>query len=108
MKIYRGLGLAALLAIPAFALGENSIPSGALGQVEATISFCAKVDSSSAEQYKEWGKRIVAGIKEKELKEIRDSSEYKESYDSSTSQLDKIPAEKAVQTCRAALSDSGK
>jgi len=108
MKIYRMLGLAALLTIPAFTLGENSIPPAALGQVEATIGFCAKVDSGSAEQYKEWGKKIVAGMKEKELKAARESNDYKESYESITSQLDKIPADKIVQACHAAVSDGAK
>ena len=105
MKFSRTLGIAVLFAFPALILGASSVPPAALGQVEATINFCSKVDSSSAAQYKEWGKRLVANMTEKELKEARDSSEYKQNYDSITSQLEKVPADKAVQNCRAALSN---
>ena len=105
MKFSRTLGIAVLFAFPALILGESSVPPAALGQVEATINFCSNVDSSSAAQYKEWGKRLVANMTEKELKEARDSSEYKQNYDSITSQLAKVPAEKAVPTCRAALNN---
>lgn len=104
MKFGRAIAIGLFFASPAFILGASSIPPAALGQVEARISFCVKVDSSYAEAYKELGKRLVANMTEKELKEARESSDYKQNYDSTTSELEKVPADKAVQTCRAAVS----
>jgi hypothetical protein len=108
MKLYRTLGLAAMFAFPQLTPAASSVPPGALGQVEATVSFCARIDSKSADQYKELGKIIVAGMTDKELAEARDSKEYKEASDLTKGQLEKIPEEKAVETCRAALNNAGK
>ena len=106
MRLYSILGLAAFFVLSQFTLAAPSIPPKALGQVEATINFCAQADSKLADKYKEWGKAIVADMSEKELKEARDSSDYKETYSAITGQLEKVPAEKAVESCRAALEGS--
>ena len=103
MKLYCILGLAAFVVLSQFTLAAPSIPPKALGQVEATINYCAKADSKSADKYKEWGKAIVAGMSEKELAEARESSDYKDTYSAITSELDKLPADKVVENCRAAL-----
>jgi len=42
-------------------------------------------------------------MSEKELAEARESAEYKENYSAITSQLDKLPTDKAVESCRAAV-----
>jgi len=103
MKLYYVLGLATFAVLSQFTLAAPAIPSSALGQVEATINFCVRADAKSADRYKEWGKAIVAGMSEKELAEARESAEYKENYSAITSQLDKLPTDKAVESCRAAV-----
>src|SRR4029077_10684009 len=79
-----------------------------LGQVEARVDFCARVDSKNADQYKELGKMVVAGMSEKELKEVRESNDYKTAYDETKGQSEKIPQDKAVEGCRAGLDDESK
>lgn len=108
MKFYRILCLSAVIAVPQFTPASPAVPPNALGQVEATVNFCSKVDSKSADKYKEWGKRVISGMSEKELSDARNSSEYKESYEMITNELGKIPAEKAVEGCRAALKEANK
>ena len=103
MKLYYVLGLATFVVLSQFTLAAPAIPANALGQVEATINFCVRADAKSVDKYKEWGKAIVAGMSEKELAEARESAEYKENYSTITSQLEKAPADKAVESCRAAL-----
>jgi hypothetical protein len=76
--------------------------------VEATVSFCAHVDSKSADQYKDLGKKVVGGLSEKELAEARSSDDYNQTFEAITDQLEKVPQEKALATCRAALRGSGK
>lgn len=107
MKLY-GIGLAVFLVLPQFTLAAPPIPPKALGQVEATVDFCVRVDSKFADKYKALGKAVVAGLSEKELKEARDSSDYKETYREITGQLEKTPADKVVEGCRASLGDAGK
>ena len=46
-------------------------------------------------------KLLVKDATEGELKQARNSSEYKEAYDTITEQLAKVPKEKAVEACTA-------
>jgi hypothetical protein len=96
------------LTLPQTVCAESSIPPKALAQIEARVDFCVRVDAASADQYKALGKAIVADMSEKELKEARESSDYKPAYDGLTGQLEKIPHDKAVEGCRAGLSDATK
>jgi hypothetical protein len=108
MKLYGTLGLAAFFVLSQFTLAAPSVPPKALGQAESTIDFCVRVDSKSADKYTALGKAVVAGMSEKELAETRNSSDYKETYSAITGQLEKTPADKAVEGCRASLGDAGK
>jgi hypothetical protein len=108
MKLYRALGLAAVIALSQLALAAPPVPPKALGQVDATVSFCSRVDSKNAEKYKEFGKALTRDMSEKELTEARSSNDYKETYDAITAELEKIPVEKAVEACRASSNDSNK
>jgi hypothetical protein len=102
------LGLAAIVSIPQLVLAAPPVPPKALGSVEAKIDFCSRIDSKSADKYKEWGKLLVRDMSEKELAEARGSSEYKETYDALSADLEKVPKEKAVDACRASLKESTK
>ena len=109
MKIYSVLGLAAIVSVvPQRALAAPPVPPKALASVEATIDFCSRADSKSADKYKGWGKLVVRDMSEKELAEARGSSEYKEVYDTLSAELEKVPTKKAVDTCRASLQESAK
>jgi hypothetical protein len=107
-KFYRTVGLVAVLTLPNLMLAAPPVPPKALGQVEARVDFCARVDSKNADQYKELGKMVVAGMSEKELKEVRESNDYKTAYDETKGQSEKIPQDKAVEGCRAGLDDESK
>jgi hypothetical protein len=101
VKFSRTIGLVAVLTIPQLILAAPAVPPKALGQIEASADFCARVDSPLADKYKEVGKVLVTGMSEKELKEVRESSDYKTAYDAMTGRLEKIPQDKAVASCRA-------
>jgi hypothetical protein len=108
MKIHHALCAAAIIALPNVALAADPVPANALGMIEATVNYCAAADAKSADQYKEFGKAVVREMTEKQLADARKSAEYKESYENITTELKKIPAEKAVESCHAALqSDKG-
>jgi hypothetical protein len=101
MKNFRILILS-LIAIVTFsqrAGAKLSMSPQALGFVEGTLDFCAKADPNSADKYKAAGKAFVADATQEELDKARNSGEYKDSYDSTTSDLEKTPKEKAVKAC---------
>jgi hypothetical protein len=105
MKINRIviLSLAASFAFPQFAGAKDSITPKMLGFVEATLTFCGKADPGSAEKYKAREKAFVGDATDEELAKARSSSEYKDSYDSTASDLEKAPKEQTVKACTAFL-----
>jgi hypothetical protein len=102
MKIPAMVCLSALALAP-LALAKLTMSPQSLGQVEATLKFCSGVNPKAEAKYKEFGKMLVKEATEDELKKVRASSEYKESYDSITEELGKAPKDKAVESCTSFL-----
>ena len=107
MKMYSILILSLVVAIafPQVAGAKLSMTPEALGVVEATLDSCAKVDPDSAAKYKERGEAFVADATKEELEKARSTSEYKDSYDSTTSELEKAPKDQTIKACKAFLED---
>jgi hypothetical protein len=102
MKIHRVLYLSSMIALSQLALAE--LPSkAALGQVEGTLDFCARVDTQSAAKYEEQKKRLVKDVPEKEVAAARESTEYKEAYDAISEALEKGPKDEAAKACTSFL-----
>lgn len=97
-KVYVILCVGALAVAP-LALAKLSMPPEALGQVEGTLKFCSDLNPKGEATYKEWGKMLVKGATQEELKDVRESAEYKEAYDAVTEELGKVPKDKALKDC---------
>jgi hypothetical protein len=97
------LSLAVGFGFPQLAGAKLSMTPQALGFVEATLNYCGKVDPASAEKYKAREKAFVGDATEDELDKARTTGEYKDSYGSRTSDLEKVPKEQTVKTCTAFL-----
>jgi hypothetical protein len=92
-----------ILALAPLAFARLSMTPQSLGQVEGTLHFCSSVNPKADARYKEWGKRLVADASAEELTKVRNSSEYKEAYDSITEQLGKVSPKAATEACTAFL-----
>ena len=105
MKIFRIVVLSSLatLAFSQSAGAKLTISPQSLGFVEGTLDFCAKVDPGSTDKYKARAKLFVSEATPEELDKARNSSEYKDSYSSITSELEKAPKEQAVKACTSFL-----
>jgi hypothetical protein len=104
MKWFRILCLAfVFVAAPQLSPAAPDAPPDALGRVEATVNFCVQADAEWADKYKEIGKKSAANMSDKQLANARNSTQYKEAYRATSTELAKIPANKAVETCREAL-----
>jgi len=108
MSFYRTLCLAAALVLPQLAPAASSVSPSALGHIEALVNYCIRVDAKGAEQYKQLGKVLVQDVSAKELADARRSKEYKASHETTTSQLKQVSADKALESCRAALPQAEK
>jgi hypothetical protein len=108
MKFSRIFFLAVIILFPQLTPAGPPIAPKQLGHLDAAVAYCVKVDSASADKYKEHGKKTVAGMTEKQLAAVRATSDYQETYDAITAELGKIPADKAVESCRAVLKEDHK
>jgi len=105
MKTFRNLilGLVAAMILPQIAGAKLSITPQSLGFIESTLDYCAKVDSESAAQYKERGKAFIGDATQEELDKARSTAEYKDSYSTTSSNLEKTKKSDAVKACKAFL-----
>jgi hypothetical protein len=103
MKIHRILCLATAIVIPQVALAKLPFTNDAFGKVEGTLDFCAQVDPQAAPKYREQKKQIVRDVPEQEVAEARSTQEYKDGYEWVSTELSKVPKNKAVEACAASL-----
>lgn len=102
MKIYSILFLSIAIVLPQIAEAKLP-PNPSFGQLEGTIDYCAQADAPSAAKYQDLKKRLVEDVQEKDVNEARKTKEYKESYDSMTEALGKVPNEQVIKACRSLL-----
>jgi hypothetical protein len=93
---------ASILGAPG-AMADMPIPNDAFGRIEATMSFCAKLDPAAASTYEQQGKLLVREAPAKEIAAARESAEYKEAFESAGVELAKVPKDQAVKTCKSAI-----
>jgi hypothetical protein len=103
MKIGRMVCFGAVLVLAPLALAKLPYSNDAFGRVEGTLDFCAQSDPQSAAKYQERKKAMVQGVSEQELADARATDEYRGAYDSTSTDLAKLPKEKVVEACTAFL-----
>ena len=106
MKIQRIVCLAAAILVPQLASAKLPFSNDAFGKVEGTLDFCAQADPQSAPKYQEQKKQLVRDIPEQEVSNARNRQEYKDAYEWISTELGKVPKNKAVESCRASLEGS--
>ena len=78
---------------------EPKIDGRMLGATEAIMNYCAKVDPTSGDRYRQQIKLMVQGTSDAALAKVRDSEEYKQGHDSIEDMLSKTDEHHAKQTC---------
>ena len=105
MKMFRVVCLAAAIVMPSLAMAELPFSKQGLGQVEATIDYCSKVNPQEAQKFKDYGKRLIKGFPGAEVEEARKSEEYQKTYKSMTEELGKVSKDEAVKACSGLLEE---
>jgi hypothetical protein len=101
MKIHRILCLCAVIWLPQLALAEVSFSSQALGMVQATLEFCARVDPRDAATFHAQEGNLVRGVSSPELAGAQGTSDYKQAYDLISTALRRLERDDAAETCAA-------
>lgn len=103
MKIKRFVYLSAALLTTQLALAKMPFSNEMFGKVEATLDYCAHIDSASAARYQQKKKDMVKDVPEEEVAAARKTDEYKKSYDELSAELAKMAKEDVSSGCAAAL-----
>jgi len=96
------VGLSAALAVPQAFADELPAPA-ALGQMESLLDSCSKTDPQSAPDLKKQRERLVRGVSEKDLAELRNADEYKGAYKEFSDRFEKASKDEAVKACKVFL-----
>jgi hydroxypyruvate isomerase len=103
MKIHRILCLSAVIWLPQLAQAELLFTNQALGMVQATLDFCARVDARDAATFHAQETNLVRDVSNQELAGARSNSEYKQAYDLISTALNKVERGDAAETCAAGV-----
>ena len=101
-KLLSLVWLSTALAVPQIFAAELP-PPAALGQMESVLDSCSKANPQSAADYKKQRERLVQGVSEKDLAEVRASDEYKGAYKEISDRFEKESKEEAVKACKVFL-----
>jgi hypothetical protein len=103
MRIHRILLVCAAIAIPQLSNAKLPFSNDVFGKVEGILNYCSEVNPESAAKYRDVAKAFVKDVPENEVTEARKSAEYKDSYDGISEELNKVPKDAGIQTCKAPL-----
>jgi hypothetical protein len=105
MKLHLILSSCLLAAMTQPALAEEPArPNGqTLGMLEAILSRCQELDPKAAAQYAKQIPLMTQGVSEKVVAEVRESEEYRQSYDSTAVSLHEVSEHDAHEACARSL-----
>lgn len=92
------LTCAAVLPLLAHA-DESTFDGRVLGATEAVLDYCAKIDPSSADQYRQQLKLMLHGATDEVLAKARDTDDYKQARATAEDSLSKLDEKDAKETC---------
>jgi hypothetical protein len=104
LRILSLVWLSTALAVPQVFADELPAPApAALGQMESLLDSCSKANPQSAPDYKKQRERLVQGVPDKGLAEVRAAYEYKAAYQDISDRFEKASKDEAVKECEVFL-----
>jgi hypothetical protein len=90
----------AAVLLPLLAHADDSTFDGrVLGTTEAVLDYCAKIDPSAADRYRQQLKLMVRGASDEVLAKARSTDDYKQARAAAEDSLSKLDEKDAKQTC---------
>ena len=113
MKLLGLICLAATLLAPGWVLADEPTPqvmpapeeakptpdARPLATVEAILDYCARLDASAADKYRQQAGLVSQGVDEETLARIRESDEYRQAHGEIDEFLAKVDARNAKKVC---------
>jgi hypothetical protein len=103
MKTYKiALMLGAMAITPGLAVaGSSHVDAGYVGEAQALFDFCSNVDRAEDLNYDRQAKQLVAGLSKDAIDDLRESSAYRQGYQSLRVVLSGLSASDSLLYCRA-------
>src|SRR5882757_11021592 len=98
MKLNRIVFALAVIAAAQLARADLPFSGQSLGNLQATMDFCARVQPDEAAKFQDQFKMFIKGFPEKELAVLVQSDEYKATYETIGTALDKLAKPQADET----------
>jgi hypothetical protein len=78
---------------------ESAFDGRVLAATEAVLDYCAKIDPSAADQYRQQLKVMLHGATDEVLAKARDTDDYKQARAAAEDSLSKLDENDAKETC---------
>jgi hypothetical protein len=103
MKTYKiALIVGAMAVAPGFVMAASSqVDAGYVGEAQALFDFCSNVDRSEDLNYDRQAEQLVAGLSKDAIEDLRESSAYRQGYQSLKLVLSGLSASDSLLYCRA-------
>ena len=105
LRVLSLVWLSAALAAPLGFAAESTSPA-MLGQMESVLDSCSKANPAAAADYKKQHERLVQGVPDQDLAELRASDAYKNAYREISERFEKASKADAAKTCKVFLGAS--
>lgn len=95
----------AIMSVPALAKSnpQTTLSAPGVATVDGILTYCRRVDTGSAAAYTLALNNLTQGHSPDEVRDIRESKQYKDTLGNINSQLLKVPTAAGANACRAYL-----
>lgn len=105
MKLYLLASLCALASYSLALAAESTLDSATLGQMEAIVNHCSKIQPADSAKYQQLLKPVIADASAEDLAAARKTQVYQRAYESIAGDLAAAQKDEAVAVCVGAIAE---
>jgi hypothetical protein len=103
MKISLAIAMCVASAVPVLALAEAPMTAPTVGALMSVVNYCGQVDPRHEQQMEKVAGKLMKGVSDKDVKRMKQTTEFKSGYDLIDGVLRGLAKEDGVRLCAAAL-----
>jgi hypothetical protein len=93
----------AVIAVAQVVAADLPFTAAGLGHLEGALDSCARAIPKSAAEYQKQKERLVQGVSDKDLADVRAAGEYQETYKAISDQFENASEDQAADACKVFL-----
>ena len=103
LEILSVVCLGAVIAAAQVVAADLPFTPAGLGHLEGALDSCARAIPKAAAEYNQQKERLVQGVSDKDLADVRAAGEYQGAYEAISDQLEKVSKDQAAEACKVFL-----